>query len=226
MSKWNTELTTCGEQLGNVSVRRGIFQGDSLSPLLFVICMIPLSLILRKTAAGYSFKGNQLKINHLLYMDDLKLYGKSNDQIDSLVRTVYLFTSDVGMEFGVKKCGTIVLKRGKMVKCNGIELANGEVIKRITEKGCTYLGVMELDQVMEEEMKKKIMKEYYRRLKLVLKSKLNGRNIILAINTWAVAVIRYGAGIIDWNMGELKQVASRQKNKKDHDDEWSLTSEK
>ena len=173
MSKWNTELTTCGEQLGNVSIRRGIFQGDSLSPLLFVICMIPLSLILRKTAAGYSFKGNQLKINHLLYMDDLKLYGKSNDQIDSLVRTVYLFTSDVGMEFGVKKCGTIVLKRGKMVECNGIELANGEVIKRITEEGCAYLGVMELDQVMEEEMKKKITKEYYRRLKLVLKSKLN-----------------------------------------------------
>ena len=55
-------------------------------------------------------------------MDDLKLYGKSNDHIDSLVRTVYLFTSDVGMEFGMKKCGTIVLKRGKMVECNGIEL--------------------------------------------------------------------------------------------------------
>ena len=47
-------------------------------------------------------------------MNDFNLYGKSNDQIDSLVRTVYLFTSDVGMEFGVKKCGTIVLKRGKM----------------------------------------------------------------------------------------------------------------
>ena len=59
---------------------------------------------------------------------------------------------------------------------------------------------------MEEEMKKKITKEYYRRLKLVLKSKLNGRNIILAINTWAVAVISFGAGIIDWNMDELKQV--------------------
>ena len=37
--------------------------------------------------------------------------------------------------------------------------------------------------------------EYKRRLKLVLRSKLNGK--ISAINTWAVAVIRYGAGIID-----------------------------
>ena len=36
-----------------------------------------------------------------------------------------------------------------MVECHGIELANGEVIKRITEEGYTYLGVMELDQVME-----------------------------------------------------------------------------
>ena len=90
-----------------------------------------------------------------------------------------------------------------MVECNGIELANGEVIKRITEEGYTYLGVMELDQVMEEEMKKKITKEYYRRLKLVLKSKLNGRNIILAINTWAVAVIRPGAGIIGKYSGKF-----------------------
>ena len=93
-----------------------------------------------------------------------------------------------------------------MVECNGIEVANGEVIKQITEVGYTYLGVMELHQVMEEEMKKKITKEYCRKLKFILKSKLNGRNIMLAINTWAVAVIRYVAGIIDWNTGELKQV--------------------
>ena len=32
----------------------------------------------------------------------------------------------------------------------------------------------------------------------MLKSKLNGKNKIQAINTWAVAVMRYGAGIIKW----------------------------
>ena len=49
MKKWKTELTSCGQQLGVVNIKRGIFQGDSLSPLLFVLCMVPLSLVMRRS---------------------------------------------------------------------------------------------------------------------------------------------------------------------------------
>ena len=65
----------------------GIFQGDSLSPLLFVLCMSPLTLILRKSTAGYNL-AKEFQLNHFLFMDDLKLYGKCEGQIDSLVQTV------------------------------------------------------------------------------------------------------------------------------------------
>ena len=41
---------------------------------------------------------------------------------------------------------------------------------------------------------------------LILKSKLNGKNKIQAINTWAVALLRYGAGIINWKLDELKKM--------------------
>ena len=37
----------------------------------------------------------------------------------------------------------------------------------------------------------------------VLKSKLNGENVINAINIWVVATVWYGAGIINWNKGKL-----------------------
>ena len=40
-------------ELGEVENKRGIFQGDSLSPLLFVLALISLSLILRKVKAAY-----------------------------------------------------------------------------------------------------------------------------------------------------------------------------
>ena len=53
-------------------------------------------------------------------MDDLKLFGKSNEQIDSLVQTVFRFSQDVGMEFGLKKWGVVTLKKAKLVKFDGI----------------------------------------------------------------------------------------------------------
>ena len=52
-------------------------------------------------------------------------------------------------------------------------------------------------------MKEKITKKYKLRQRVTLKSKMNGRNKVTAINTCAVAIIRYGAGIIQWKATEL-----------------------
>ena len=55
-------------------------------------------------------------------------------------------------------------------------------------------------------MKEKTIKEYKRRLQLVLKSKLNGKNKITVIDAWTVAVFRYGTGILQRKEGKLKDV--------------------
>ena len=91
ITNWQTEFTSCGEILAKVSIRRGIFQGDSLSPLLFVICMILLTHILHKAKARCVLGGGE-KINHLMFMDDLKMYGKSKSEIKGLVSTVEVFS--------------------------------------------------------------------------------------------------------------------------------------
>ena len=57
-------------------------------------------------------------------MDDLKLFGKSDDQIDSLVQTAFTFSVVIGMEFGLKKCRVVILKKKKLVKFDGIHLPN------------------------------------------------------------------------------------------------------
>ena len=209
VQQWRLSLTANGEDLGEVNVERRIFQGDSLSPLVFVLSMVPLSLILKKVNACYKWGKKKYKLNHLLFMDDLKLYAKSEEQTNTLVRTVYVFSLDIGMEFGIKKCGILTMKRGKIVKSEGIKLPDGEVMKQVGQEGYTYLGIIELYKIKETEMKEKITKEYKRRQRLILKSKLNGRNKVTAINTWVVAIFRYGAGIIQWKASELKDVARK-----------------
>ena len=152
-----TELTACNESLGEFDIRRGIFQGDSFSPLLFVVVLIPLSIILNKTDLGYVTSRNQ-KLNHLLFMDDLKLYAKSERELDSLIQTVRIFSDNVGMVFGLGKYAVLVLMRGKMVRTEGIELPDKKRTREVILDRYKYLGVLQLDSIMNREMKGKRQK--------------------------------------------------------------------
>ena len=76
MQTWRAELTARGRRLAEPKIQRAIFQGDALSPLLFIIAMMPLNHMLRKWTAGYKLSRSQEKINHLMYMDDIKLFAK------------------------------------------------------------------------------------------------------------------------------------------------------
>ena len=95
-----------------------------------VLALIPLSFILRKAKVAYEFSESK-EINHLLFMDDLKLYSRSEKGLDSLVQTVRVFSEDIGMEFGIEKCAMLVIEKGKIVKSVGIELPDGKVTKSL-----------------------------------------------------------------------------------------------
>ena len=55
-------------------------------------------------------------------------------------------------------------------------------------------------------MKEKVRKEYFRQIKKILKSKLNSGNVETTINSRALAVIRYSAGLIKWTKDELRTI--------------------
>ena len=67
-------------------------------------------------------------------------------------------------------------------------------------------------------------KEYKRRLRLVLKSKLNGKNKITAINAWVVALSRYGAVMLPWKERESMERCG-QEIKENNDNVWSVKPE-
>ena len=86
MKNWKLRLASNGLDLCGIDFNRGTFQDDSLSPLIFAICMIPLSFLLRKIKASYEWSRKEFKLNHLLSMNDLKLFGKSDEQLDSVAQ--------------------------------------------------------------------------------------------------------------------------------------------
>ena len=88
---------------------------------MFVLALIPLSLILRKVKAAYEFSESKEKINHLLFMDDLTLYSRTEKGLDSLLQTVHVFSEDIEIEFSIEKCAMLVMENGKILKSVGIE---------------------------------------------------------------------------------------------------------
>ena len=119
MKTWRVELTVGGRRLAEAKILRRIFQGDALSPLLFIIAMMPLNHILRKCTAEYKLSRSQEKVNHLMYMGDIKLFAKSEKELETLIHTVRLYSRDIGMELGIGKCAMLVTKSGKRQLTDG-----------------------------------------------------------------------------------------------------------
>ena len=49
-------------------------------------------------------------------------------------------SDDISIEFGIKMCGVLVLKRGKVVSSEGVEISGGERIKEVEETRYNYLA--------------------------------------------------------------------------------------
>jgi len=97
-----------------IQIRRGKFQGDSLSPSLYCIALNPLTNKLNRADYGYQVHGTESKISHLLYMDDLKLLGRNENDLKNEIKIVQTISSDINMNFGLEKCERICLKRGRV----------------------------------------------------------------------------------------------------------------
>jgi len=97
-----------------IQIRRGIFQGDFLSPLLFCIAFIPLINELNRADYGYHVHGNERKISHLLYMDDLKLVGRNENDLKNEMKIVQTISKDRNINFDLEKCPRICLKRSSV----------------------------------------------------------------------------------------------------------------
>ena len=156
--------------------KRGLFQGDSLSPLLLCHAILPLSHALKKLN-GYRIRRSTVKgsITHMLYMDDLKLYAESPAALTEALSVVDRVASAVGMKLGLRKCGVAHMQKGKVLpgpENPGTSLEDG--IKCLSEQDTyQYLGIKQLFAMDDKKVKDSVIAEYKKRLHKIWKSQLN-----------------------------------------------------
>ena len=123
---------------------KGIFQGDSLSVMLFVLCLNPLSFLLNK-CKGYSFgRARKLQHTHNFFVDDLKLYSQDLNSTKKQLDIITTFSRDINMQFGEDKCAYLQIEKGKVMQNLKPISINGLTIKPIEEgDNYKYLGIDE-----------------------------------------------------------------------------------
>jgi hypothetical protein len=211
-SIWKTrlELRRSGktERSPWIKFKRGFFQGDSLSPVGFCICEIPIGIQL-ENSCGYLMgepKRRDTKVNRFYYIDDLKVVQTSEEELHQANGIVTRISHDVGMRFGVKKCAEIIYQRGKMVKGNGMEILEGKISSLDPTKSefYTFLGVEEANGQIDKAVKQRVLTKCFAVASKLMGMQLYERNLIRAINTKVMAMARYCMTICHFGRKELK----------------------
>uniref|UniRef100_A0A0N5BJA6 Reverse transcriptase domain-containing protein n=1 Tax=Strongyloides papillosus TaxID=174720 RepID=A0A0N5BJA6_STREA len=183
-----------------IHVNRGIYQGDSLSPTLFVCSLIPLSWMLNQqprinledpnTEANVVTTMNDDEVedeglyNHLLFMDDIKLFSINAKCLNEMTKICEKYGLEIGLKINPLK-SSYSINQGEQAE---EPLINFEELSTVYK----YLGIYENHKTADEKANlQDLYKVVDEKLKLILESPITVGNMIDAINTCLMPKILY-----------------------------------
>ena len=156
------------EQLEPILVRRGILQGDSFVVKLFILCLNPIAWIIRGFEGYQPTHEKGAKITHLLFVDDLKMFAKSEEKIALMTKEVKKMYEDVGMSWGLEKCAAVHVKRGKIIQTDDLLIGEDSKIRVLHEDDkYKFLGKYESFEQLDKYVFKEASEEYCKRLRMI-----------------------------------------------------------
>ena len=132
------------QESSKITLKKGLFQGDSLCPKLFTIYLNPIAWKLRATEGYALSKPVKLKITHLMFIDDLKIFAASEKKLHLILKLTQECMKDLNMEWGVKKCSIMNVKRGKLEEQSELKLSEDTTIRPVDKNSpYRFLGIYE-----------------------------------------------------------------------------------
>lgn len=176
-----------------LEVKNGVLQGDSLSPLLFCLCIAPISFWLNNRLPKYetSFRrGTEqaLRHNHLYFMDDLKLYSPNKPDLLEVIQEMGLLLKSIGCAMNSSKCGIAHIIR--TVGQDGPETLGDIPVIRDTET-YKYLGIEQQTKICWDVIWDSMSEKLLARTLDIFSSKLNIRQMVTSFNTMVPSVVRF-----------------------------------
>ncbi|TBU12858.1 reverse transcriptase [Hamiltosporidium tvaerminnensis] len=173
ISKWKIDISR-------------ILQGDSLSPLLFVLCMDPLSRKLNEkyTKVTVQTDAEFHSTNHLLFIDDLKLLAKDSSTLSAMTGEAKEFLEVIGLEINREKSAT------NDTCCEDTDtLLEGVSVYK-------YLGIIEDSRgIPTRSSFEEVQSALISRVERLFHTRLNAKNLFSAINQHAISLINYDIGV-------------------------------
>ena len=182
-------------------IKSTIFQGDSLSVLLFIFSVNPLSFLLKKLK-GYQVGASgkrDTNINYLFLVADLKLMAVNLNLLKQKLDLVAQFSSDIGMVFGESKCAFLAIDKGKIAESHEAIVINVAAIEPLKDgDSYDYLGQDENIGYVGPIDKARVTAEYKKHVQKIWSSDLSGYNKYIAHNVFTLPVLTPTFGIISW----------------------------
>ncbi|TBU11070.1 reverse transcriptase, partial [Hamiltosporidium tvaerminnensis] len=187
ISKWKIDI----------SIDKGILLGDSLSPILFVLFMDPLSRKLNEEYAKVTIQTEDAShsTNHLLFIDDLKLLAKDGTTLEKMTEEVKMFVKNIGLEINREKSAT-----NDSCCENTATLLEGIGVYK-------YLGIIEDSRgIPTRKSFEEVQTKLIARVERLCRTRLNARNLFQAINQHAISLINYHIGVLRLEPGDFSKL--------------------
>ena len=202
-----TDISSCimngGYSTGYFNLKRGVRQGDPLSPYLFLLAIETLALVIRKDTAvkGVQFENSEIK--QILYADDISLFVKDTNSINRLQYLFEEFRKVSGLK--INKGKTNFLWMGKDNDRPQIPLF-GNLVQQVKILGIHF----SVDIRIKEDLNyKEILSKIKRLLGWWKERDLTLMGKIHLLKTYALSRLNYVSSLIvvpQWLFNEVEKI--------------------
>lgn len=187
-----------------LEIKRGVMQGDTLSPLLYILAISPISHWIRNNIGRYMLQnsGESIRMSHLFYMDDLKVYTNSMSELRKCADGLCKIAGQMGLEMNPQKSAIKVLNSNR---------STGDLgkIREIGDKSYKYLGILQSDLAETTETWEDAETAALERVRNIVNTKLTLRQKVSAINSQCTPRMAYIAGNSIFGKGRYNCISSR-----------------